>query len=524
MKSLTLNFYSEIIKIPLEKELSSLKESISTNYNLSLSDVDEIEISYKINDVKKIIKSEIDYKIFLHSRKQELNLEIKESSVLFKKSLEDLRNKKKEDLLKLNLLKKQKEENKIRQEKETVETKKKLDDLNNQIKNINQQKLDYVKSIKKMMRGPRNKENELSTKITKLGKEIEAPLVYNLTEGNELPVKGETQKEKKYLELIQKNTECIKVQEQLYSTPRKNMAQLDKKVKDINKQCFDIIKSSQKIMANLKKEEKNLILEIISLQKKLGLNVELKKPMIKYGFYIPERLQIKTINKTQEEDKNKQQKLELKLKSNNNKNEIILPNPNDKPKTEKTVKLTRKMIRKKIFHLKKRTRTKLTKTNKKINNIIKTAEENLEELTQEDKKFLEKTKEENNEGKKEIDDWLEFILSHTKELISSYEQKNDMNIEKLKEIEKKLGKFKKGETLIKFEENKKNEKVHEGIFCSQCKENVIGIRYKCIVCQDFNYCEKCEDKFKEEHGHPMLKINSPEMCPVSLNCSLASDK
>ena len=86
MKNLTLNFYSEIIKIPLEKELSSLKESISTNYNLSLSDVDELEISYKINDVKKIIKSEIDYKIFLHSRKSELYLEIKESSVLYKKT------------------------------------------------------------------------------------------------------------------------------------------------------------------------------------------------------------------------------------------------------------------------------------------------------------------------------------------------------------------------------------------------------------------------------------------------------
>ena len=39
---------------------------------------------------------------------------------------------------------------------------------------------------------------------------------------------------------------------------------------------------------------------------------------------------------------------------------------------------------------------------------------------------------------KEIDDWLEFILSHTKELISAYEQKNDMNIEKRKEIKKKL--------------------------------------------------------------------------------------
>ena len=269
MKNLTLNFYSEKQIIPLEKDFSSLKKSISEHYSLTLSDVDEIEISYSKNDNKKIINSDIDYKIFLHSRIFELNLEVKESSQLYKNSLEDLRKKNKDDLIRLEKLKKQKEENKKKQEKQNEETKKKINELNNQIKIINQQKLDYVKSIKKMMRGPRNKEKELTTKITKLGIEIKAPLVYSLTEGNELPVKGETVKENKYMELIQRNTQCLKVQEQLYSTPGKNMAELDKKIKELNKQCFEIIRSSQKEMLKLKKEERNLILEIISLEKNL---------------------------------------------------------------------------------------------------------------------------------------------------------------------------------------------------------------------------------------------------------------
>ena len=43
MKNLTLNFYSEKQIIPLEKEFSSLKKSISEHYALTLSDVDEIE-------------------------------------------------------------------------------------------------------------------------------------------------------------------------------------------------------------------------------------------------------------------------------------------------------------------------------------------------------------------------------------------------------------------------------------------------------------------------------------------------
>ena len=280
-RNLSLNFYSEKEVISFPKDLLTLKKQISEKYGLSLSDVDEIEISYILKETKKIIKTEIDFKTFLHSRILELNLEIIESSKLFKKSLDDLRKKKKDDLINLSLLKKQKEENKKLQEKLSAETKKKIDELNAQIKIVNQQKLDYVKSIKKMMRGPRNKEKELTTKITKLGKEIEAPLVYNLTEGDELPVKGKNEKERKYIELIERNTECLKVQEQLYSTPRKNMAEMDKKIKEINKQILFIIKTSQKEMAKLKKDENKFIMEIISLEKKLGLHVELKKPMLK---------------------------------------------------------------------------------------------------------------------------------------------------------------------------------------------------------------------------------------------------
>ena len=512
MKNLTLNFYSEKQIIPLEKGYSSLKKSISEFYGLTLSDVDELEISYKKNEVKKIIKTEIDYTVFLHSLIFELNLEIKESSQLYKNSLEDLRKKNKDDLIKLSVLKKQKVENKRKQEKLNDETKKEIRDLNNQIKIINQKKLDYIKSIKKMMRGPRNKEKELTTKITKLGLEIKAPLVYNLTEGNELPVKGENEKENKYLELIQRNTECLKVQEQLYSTPRKNMAELDKKIKEINKQCFEIIKSSQKEVSKLKKEERNLILEIISLQKRLGIKKELNKPMIKTGFYIPNKLEIKPLEKEISNNSIKTtSENQIKLKSKNCINEIV----NKK-------KVTRKMIRRKINHLKLKTRKKFQTIDKRINMIMDNMEENNSQLISEDKEFLEKTKQENKKAKNEIDEWLKFILSHTKELISAYEKKNDMSIEKLKEIEKKLGKFKKGETLIKSSESN-FKKEHEGIYCNQCKENVVGIRYKCLVCNDFNFCERCEEKFNVEHGHPMLKINYPEMCPISINCSFTSD-
>ena len=82
MKNITLNFYSEKQIIPYKNDFLSLKKSISEYYNLSNSDVDEIEISYNEKGVKKIINNENDYKGFLNSRIHEINLEIKESSKL----------------------------------------------------------------------------------------------------------------------------------------------------------------------------------------------------------------------------------------------------------------------------------------------------------------------------------------------------------------------------------------------------------------------------------------------------------
>lgn len=51
--------------------------------------------------------------------------------------------------------------------------------------------------------------------------------------------------------------------------------------------------------------------------------------------------------------------------------------------------------------------------------------------------------------------------------------------------------------------------VHPNITCDGCNTNpVTGIRYKCSVCPDFDYCEKCEAE--KAHAHPMLKIRKAE--------------
>ena len=48
---------------------------------------------------------------------------------------------------------------------------------------------------------------------------------------------------------------------------------------------------------------------------------------------------------------------------------------------------------------------------------------------------------------------------------------------------------------------------HTGISCSSCgKCPIVGIRYKCIYCPDFDYCEKCEEDKGYIHEHPFYEL------------------
>ena len=63
--------------------------------------------------------------------------------------------------------------------------------------------------------------------------------------------------------------------------------------------------------------------------------------------------------------------------------------------------------------------------------------------------------------------------------------------------------------------SKETQVITDNIKCNLCKcEKIEGIRYFCGICQNFNLCEKCEEKFGRAHGHPLLKIRKPEFAPL----------
>lgn len=66
----------------------------------------------------------------------------------------------------------------------------------------------------------------------------------------------------------------------------------------------------------------------------------------------------------------------------------------------------------------------------------------------------------------------------------------------------------KSEPQAEAKAERKN--VHYHVTCDVCqKTNLVGKRYKCLVCKNFDICEECEAK--EAHAdHPMIRCNKQE--------------
>ena len=68
-------------------------------------------------------------------------------------------------------------------------------------------------------------------------------------------------------------------------------------------------------------------------------------------------------------------------------------------------------------------------------------------------------------------------------------------------------------------EIKDKKPIHYGVTCDGCKKApIVGCRYKCAVCEDFDFCEECEAKMNKEHLHPFIKFYKPEMDPATIIC------
>ncbi len=121
---------------------------------------------------------------------------------------------------------------------------------------------------------------------------------------------------------------------------------------------------------------------------------------------------------------------------------------------------------------------------------------------------------------------LDSIKVFVNENCPVYNNSNSNSNQKLRggKPKKEEKKEEKKEKEIEKMSEKNDKPIHNGISCNGCGiKSIIGCRYKCAVCQNFDFCEKCEEKYSEKHEHPFIKIYYPEMKIASIRCIVRDD-
>ncbi len=128
-------------------------------------------------------------------------------------------------------------------------------------------------------------------------------------------------------------------------------------------------------------------------------------------------------------------------------------------------------------------------------------------------------------------------INHHKEELNDEDSNTIQEIvkKKLKELEDNLVEQIYQSSMIEIqksrmeEKNKDNNKIkkridpppiHKGIICNKCGKEIIGERFKCAQCTNFNLCEKCENNYIHDMKHIMIRILYPLKSDKELNSKI----
>ena len=417
MSKITLNFFGETIMVNKPNTLSSLRNEISQLFCLSSQDADEIILTYKNNRKKQTISNDEDLKTFLNSKTSMIDLDISQNSKLFKDNFNKL-------------------------QEENLNDKKTLDELLKKKKELNNLKENKFISEKKQL------------------KEVEI----------------------KIFELFRQKSEIRKKLFEGMRQIEKEIKETDRKIQELQKKLNSSGEKSEKLKAQTQPQmqQPQFPPNFIPHYKRfappiLHHPVSNKKPRIHPFFFHRRNL----------------------IKPNNNQ---IKTNPHPSPHVHPCF-----FPRKYHVHAgRKNFGVKFGKTEyidipKETNNTINITETNETKESIDDLDLKMKT----------IDDWGECLLLKTQEIANKLTDKFQ-GLETLKIFkglfnEEKKEDIKKEE--VKKEDAKAEKEIHFSVICDGCKMSpLVGKRYKCKGCPNFDFCEKCYEEKKLEHGHEFLLI------------------
>lgn len=273
---------------------------------------------------------------------------------------------------------------------------------------------------------------------------------------------------------------------------------------------FNEIKSSNlefstysKMLVENKKNEMDLLkAEIEKKEEELKLILEKEKLERENLERVKKEKEIQKIIKETEE-RNAKLKEQLELEK-----ELIMKDV----EREKIMLEERKKKQEKIDKGKDKEESMEIIKDKKEKKQSKDKKEKKESKEKKDKKeSKEKIKKEKKEEVKEVKkaEKVEKKLTVEEELSNAVKQ---MKVKIEKVVEKVI---QKKENEIK-EKSTKSKAIHPGVKCDSCNKAIIGIRYKCTVCEDFDFCEECEEKNHNKHNHLFIKIRTAQTAPIKI--------
>lgn len=209
----------------------------------------------------------------------------------------------------------------------------------------------------------------------------------------------------------------------------------------------------------------------------------------------------------------------------------------EKEEREKKLEFERLIEKKKIEALEKEMKAKeelakqkdeMDRKVKEENKMLQERKKKKEEIERKKqaiqamKKAIEKVKnrgiDKKKEEKIEVDPFIELkdIEKFTEVVIKTAVAASNVDLK-----EHEIKQLKKKEQKEKEKLMKNYNKIHENYKCDGCGvKPIVGVRYQCTVCDNFDYCETCEEKNGEIHKHPFLKIRDPKYAPIQIKTEL----
>ena len=480
-------------------EISEMKEKVDDMIKKNFTDKNDEE---KINELKSKLQQE---KIELENK--------------YKNELEEKEKYYKEELAKMeNKIKQLSEENQ-KSHIQIQEFNKKLENLDEQKKNKEQKLIEEKQKLEKENKHLdeliKKKEEEYNKKLKEvelkcekqIQETIESIESINTIKGNDDEKKSNEDLTKRIIEEINKNQNEMLLQIQ---KGQKNMEEEIKKLKqekekkNINKE--NIIKELKEKEIQIELENQKLREEIQNLKSLNFINEqnEISKKKQEEGLKKENTEKNKEKKLEKEESKNKIQS-EIKDEINNKENSSILKssivkNPNNLDQKESTI--FQSILENDINIATKQPKEFKSEINKFKNQYLEELDKKYKSIAIE--KISEFMKNLGEEIKAENEYFLTNIMGKMEKFSSKKEINESLQLNKISEnINDKIS-----------EKNFPISTIHKGIKCSNCDtEPIVGIRYKCPLCENFNLCEKCEKLENNNinpHQHNLIKMRKEE--------------